>query len=58
LAPGDYYVAALEPDETDPRAEEVQDPDALNRLAQFAERISISEGQQRGMELRLVRTPR
>jgi hypothetical protein len=53
LAPGDYYVTALEADETDPRAEDVQDPDALNRLAQSAERISLSEGQQRAMELRL-----
>jgi hypothetical protein len=58
LAPGDYLVAVIEPDETDPRAEDVQDPDALNRLAQSAERISLSEGQQRVMELRLVRTPR
>jgi hypothetical protein len=58
LAPGDYYVTALEADEADPRAEDLQDPDALNRLAQFAERISLSEGQQRVLELRLVRTPR
>jgi hypothetical protein len=58
LAPGDYLVAAVEFSEIDPNAEELLQADALAGLATTAERVTVGEGEQRRLELRLTPTPR
>jgi hypothetical protein len=58
LAPGEYYVAATDYLETDPTADGMKTPEALNGLARSAERVSIGEGQRRIVDLRLVPAPR
>lgn len=58
LPPGDYFVGAIEYSESNPDAGDVLKPDNLTGLARTAQRISVVEGQQQSVELRLIRLSR
>lgn len=58
LPPGEYLVAAVEYSELDPNADDLLTPDALARLASSARRITLADGQQQRLELRLTTTAR
>ena len=54
LAPGDYLVTAAEFSELDPNADDLLQPETLTRLASSARRVTVAEGQQQRIDLKLA----
>ena len=54
LPPGDYLVAAVTRIDGTPEGGEWQNPDVLQQLAPFAERVSLREAESRAVSLPLL----
>ena len=55
LAPGDYWIVAVDRLDGSDVAGELQNPDVLDALASHAQRLTLGEGQTQSLTLRLVR---
>jgi len=55
LAPGEYWVAAINPVSENQNASEWQKPDVLERLAPRATRVTVADHERALMVLRLIR---